>query len=166
MSQAERPVNRRAFLLAALAAPLARAAHAAPRRHHGGADRLAGAIARRYRVERSAVAHVLELCRKHFPSDPLLLVAMVGVESAWRPWRIGSKGEVGLLQVRPDLHGASAAELSDPATNVRVASRVLKPLVERHGVDEAVRRYNGSGSATASYLRRVLRERGRLEAVA
>ena len=100
-----------------------------------------------------------------FAAVALLLAAMVGVESAWRPWRIGSKGEVGLLQVRPNLHGASAAELTDPATNVRVAARLLHSLIERHGPHEAIRRYNGSGHATEGYLRRVLREHGRLAAV-
>jgi soluble lytic murein transglycosylase-like protein len=165
-SRAEHPVNRRTFLLAALAAPLSRAARAAARHHHhhASADRLAERIATRYHVEHSAVAHVLELCRRHLPSDPLLLAAMVGVESAWRPWRIGSKGEVGLLQVRPDLHGSSAAELTDPATNVRVAARLLHSLIERHGLHEAIRRYNGAGHATEGYLRRVLREHGRLAA--
>lgn len=159
-AQNTRHAKRRAFLavLAALSfnpAPAAAApAHAA----------LAGRIARRYRVERSAVERVIELAERHFPADPALVLAIAGVESSWRPWAVGGKGEVGLCQVRPDIHGATATELADPAVNVRVAAKLLRHCLKRSGGDVAgaIARYNGRGDAAAEYAARVLAERDKL----
>lgn len=152
--------KRRAFL-AVLAALSFNAVNSTPARAHSP---LAGRIARRYRVESSAVERVIALAEKHFPADPALLLAIVGVESSWRPWTVGGKGEVGLCQVRPDLHGASATELADPAINVRTAAKVLRHCLKRAGGDVAgaVARYNGKGDAADEYSERVLAERGRL----
>ena len=122
---------------------------------------LAVAIARRYRVEPSAVARVISLAEKHFPADPTLLLAIVGVESSWRPWAVGQAGEVGLCQVRPDLHGASATALADPSVNIRTAGSVLRKCLSRARGDVAgaVARYNGRGAAAEEYAARVLTER-------
>lgn len=121
-------------------------------------------IARRYRVERSAVQRVITLAERHFPVDPALLLAIVGTESSWRPWAVGSRGEVGLCQVRPDLHGASATELADPAVNIRIAAKVLWRSLKRSQGDiaGALAGYNGRGKAAEDYATRVLEERRRL----
>jgi len=152
--------KRRAFL-AMLAALSFNAAHSKPARAHSA---LAARIARRYRVERSAVERVVALAETHLPVDPALLLAIVGVESSWRPWTVGAKGEVGLCQVRPDIHGATATQLTDPAINVRTAAKVLRHCLKRSGGDIAggVARYNGRGEAAEKYAARVLREREKL----
>ena len=131
------------------------------------ASPLAAAIARRYRVEPSAVERVITLAEKHFPADPTLLLAIVGVESSWRPWSVGQAGEVGLCQVRPDLHGASATALADPSVNIRTAGRVLRQCLSRARGDVAgaVARYNGRGAAAEEYAARVLTEREILAAM-
>ena len=125
---------------------------------------LVARIARRYHVEPSAVERVIGLAEKHFPADPLLLLAIIGVESSWRPWAVGTVGEVGLCQVRPEMHGASATELADPAINVRVAARVLRGCLKRSRGDfaGAVARYNGRGEPAELYAARVLGERDQL----
>jgi soluble lytic murein transglycosylase-like protein len=125
-----------------------------------------GRIARRYRVEASAVERVVALAERHFPADPALLLAIVGVESSWRPWAVGAVGEVGLCQVRPNLHGATANELADPTVNIRVAARLLGRCLKRSKGDiaGAVARYNGRGEAAEEYAVRVLEERRRLVA--
>ena len=149
--------KRRVFLAALAALPFASAISAPTT-----ADPyLVARIARRYRVAPSAVERVVALAEKHFPLDPILLLAIVGVESSWRPWTVGSVGEVGLCQVRPDLHGASATELADPSVNIRVAARVLRGCLKRSHGDwaGAVARYNGQGEAAELYAARVLGER-------
>lgn len=152
--------RRRAFLamLAALSFSNTGRAEVRP------GSQFAGRIARRYRVEASAVARVVVLAERHFPADPALLLAIVGVESSWRPWALGAVGEVGLCQVRPDMHGASANELVDPAVNIRVAARLLRRCLKRSQGDiaGAVARYNGRGEAAQEYAVRVLEERKRL----
>lgn len=158
--QNARRAKRRAFLavLAALSFGPARGESSPP---HAA---LAARIARRYRVERSAVERVITLAERHFPVDPALLLAIAGVESSWRPWAVGGKGEVGLCQVRPDIHGASATQLADAGVNIRVAARVLRHCLKRSGGDMAgaVARYNGRGEAAVEYSARVLAERDRL----
>lgn len=136
-------------------------ANSSPSRAHSA---LAARIARRYHVEPSAVERVIALAETHFPVDPALLLAIVGVESSWRPWAVGSKGEVGLCQVRPDIHGATATALADPAVNVRTAAKVLRHCFKRSDGDltGAVARYNGRGEAADDYATRVLKERERL----
>ena len=163
----ERPIlaentanTRRRALLAVLGAalPLGATGAAAP---SIAASPLAVAIARRYRVEPSAVERVIALAEKHFPAEPTLLLAIVGVESSWRPWAVGQAGEVGLCQVRPDMHGASATALADPSVNIRTAGHVLRKCLSRARGDVAgaVARYNGRGAAAEEYAARVLTER-------
>ncbi|HET7364018.1 MAG TPA: lytic transglycosylase domain-containing protein [Burkholderiales bacterium] len=156
--------KRRALLAMLGGLPLGAAASATPSLR---ASPLAVAIARRYRVEPSAVERVIALAEKHFPADPTLLLAIVGVESAWRPWAVGQAGEVGLCQVRPDLHGASATALADPGVNIRTAGRVLRQCLSRArgDVGAAVARYNGRGAPAEEYAARVLTEREILAAM-
>ncbi len=158
--QGSKLAKRRAFL-AVLAALSFSGAQARPARPQSP---LAARIARRYRVERSAVDRVVALAEHHFPVDPALLLAIVGVESSWRPWAVGSKGEVGLCQVRPDIHGATATELAEPAINVRIAAKLLRRCFRRSGGDVAgaVARYNGRGEAAKDYAARVLGERAKV----
>lgn len=133
----------------------------------GVSHKLVASIARRYRVAEAAVERVAGIAARCFPGDPTVLLAVVGVESSWRPWALGSVGEVGLCQVRPDLHGATAAELIDPEANIEAAARVLRGCLARSGGDiaGALRRYNGAGPAAERYALKVLAERRRLLAV-
>lgn len=52
----------------------------------------------------------------HF--DPLLLQAMIQVESNFHETAVGTHGEVGLLQLTPKVVGVSKERLKDPATNL------------------------------------------------
>jgi soluble lytic murein transglycosylase-like protein len=158
--QGSKLAKRRAFL-AVLAALSFSGAHGAPAQAHSP---LAARIARRYHVERSAVDRVAALAERHFPVDPALLLAIVGVESSWRPWAVGSKGEVGLCQVRPDIHGATATQLAEPEINVRIAAKLLRRCLRRSAGDVAgaVARYNGRGEAAKDYATRVLEERAKV----
>src|SRR3954452_19369215 len=149
--------KRRAFLAVLASLPFA-SARSEPARPDAV---LVARIARRYRVEPSAVERVIALAGKYFPADPTLLLAIVGVESSWRPWAVGQAGEVGLCQVRPDLHGASATALADPNVNLRTAGQVLRKCLSRARGDVAgaVARYNRRGAPAEEYAARVLTER-------
>jgi soluble lytic murein transglycosylase-like protein len=154
--------KRRALLAVLASMPFARAnGWSAPSQPD---SELVNGIARRYRVQQSAVESVVALAERYFSVDPVLLLAIVGVESSWRPWAVGNVGEVGLCQVKPDLHGASATELTNPAVNLRVAAKVLRHCLKRSRGDMAgaVARYNGRGEAAEDYAARVLLERERL----
>jgi len=160
-------LKRRAFLGILLAAPALARARPAPTPAPIKDAELAARIARRHRVALPAAEFVVRLANVHFPEDPELLLALIGVESHYNVWCRGTAGEVGLCQIRPGFHGASAADLIDPEANVRTAARILRQNIRAAGsIEGGLRRYNGTGGAAERYAGRVLAERSRLGAAA
>jgi hypothetical protein len=111
--------------------------------------------------------------------DPNLVLAVVGVESAFQPGAVSRKGAQGLMQLMP----ATARELGvtdalDPAQNLDGGTRYLRMLVARYGGDlgKALAAYNaGMGAVkrhggvppyreTHHYIDRVLRRYQRAQA--
>ena len=102
--------------------------------------------------------------------DPLLVRALIQVESNYQPRARSSKGAMGLMQIMP----ATAREYRvrnpyDPKTNIEVGIKRLKDLLDRWGaVDLALAAYNaGEGAVqkfqgippyreTQSYVSRIL----------
>lgn len=101
-----------------------------------------------------------------FPEDPTILVALARVESSLRPFAVGGHGEIGLTQVRPELHGYSPALLIDPRGSLEAGARILRSCIARAGgdVQRGLAFYNGTGPAAARYATRVLAEQRRLAA--
>lgn len=136
--------------------------------------RLSNYLSRRYHV---AVDAVQPLVAEAFASghttgiDPLLLVAVMAVESSFNPIAESAYGAQGLMQVVPRFHmekiGAHGddATLLDPLVNIRVGAQVLKDCVARAGsLQAALQAYAGaSNDAAAQYSSRVMSERSRLQ---
>jgi len=102
--------------------------------------------------------------------DPLLVLAVISVESRFNPIAESVMGAKGLMQIIPKYHPAKLkalggeAALWDPASNIELGAAILQEYVYRTGTLEAgLQFYNGAfGDASAVYSRRVLAERGRL----
>lgn len=134
---------------------------------------LAGFIARRYRVaEAASAAYVSTAYRSGLESsiDPLLVLAVIAVESRYNPVAESSMGAKGLMQVIPRYHeekllahGGERA-LLEPEANIQVGTRILQEYMARAGVLEtALQMYNGAlDEPTARYAGKVLAERERL----
>jgi hypothetical protein len=106
--------------------------------------------------------------------DPSLIVALVTVESSWRPSAVSPDGARGLGQLMPTTASKLGVNPWDPAQNLRGAAAYLRSLVNRfagRGVDTmryAIGAYNAgplalersggpSGtSTTAHYVAKVL----------
>ncbi len=134
--------------------------------------------------ESSLAAHV-DQCSRSYGFDPLLVLAMIQVESSFGPRAISPKGAYGLMQVRPSTARAEVTKLGwewagdhnlfDPAINVRVGIEYLSKLVAKFGsVEKALIAYNhgetavrgwltGGLSLPQAYLRRVQSEYRRLQ---
>ncbi|MFO1363169.1 MAG: transglycosylase SLT domain-containing protein [Burkholderiales bacterium] len=137
---------------------------------------LASFLARRYRV---AAEPVEELVHAAFAAgrltqlDPLLILAVIAIESRFNPIAESDYGARGLMQVVPRfhleklaLHGGSAT-LLEPHTNVLVGAQILDEYIARAGgIEAGLQLYNGALEDPArTYAQRVLAERARLAQV-
>jgi soluble lytic murein transglycosylase-like protein len=103
--------------------------------------------------------------------DPLLVLAVISVESRFNPVAESVMGAKGLMQIIPRFHRDKLRDLGgdeaalDPETNILVGTRILQEYVYRGGTLEAgLQFYNGSSwDETAQYAQRVLAERSRIQ---
>jgi hypothetical protein len=100
--------------------------------------------------------------------DPLLVVAVISIESGFNPRARSSQGAEGLMQVRTFVHeekfrpfgGAAAAW--DPVANIQVGVRILRDhLLREASVEGALKAYVGAAKRRhdGGYGRRVMQER-------
>lgn len=130
-------------------------------------------VSRRYRVSTVALEPVLraaEEAGKHVGIDPLLIVAVMAVESSFNPFAESNMGAQGLMQVIPrfhmdkigDAHGKDA--LFNPELNVRVGTLVLHEGLRRYGSMQSALQYYGGAlkDPEAGYARKVMAMKQRL----
>ena len=151
-----------------------RHASAAPRSDQIGA--LARVLSDRYRVSPEGLRPLLVTAYtegERHAVDPLLVIAVMAVESRFNPIAESAAGAMGLMQVIPRMHvekiaAASGRSVLDPATNIRVGVQVLKEYIERGGsLVAGLQLYNGSaGDGTSAYATKVLGEKRRLQEAA
>ena len=104
--------------------------------------------------------------------DPLLVLAVISVESRFNPAARSGYGATGLMQVVPRFHREKLAEhggdeaLLDPHVNVKVGTQILKEYLRRSGsVAAGLQRYAGWQDAERRYARKVINEKERLRQV-
>jgi hypothetical protein len=135
-------------------------------------------LAKRYRVAGDAAnmlvstayttAHEMKL-------DPLLILAVMAIESGLNPFAESPMGAKGLMQVMAKVHhdkfeehgGAEAA--LNPVANIRVGAQILKDYVKRTGsVEGGLKTYVGAADLEndSGYGAKVIAEYRRLKQVA
>ena len=103
--------------------------------------------------------------------DPLLVLAVISIESRFNPIAESVMGAKGLMQIIPKYHldklrAAGGEEVVfDPESNIQIGARILQEYVHRTGTLEAgLQFYNGAlRDNSAQYAQKVLAERSRLE---
>lgn len=134
-------------------------------------------IADTYRVSDKSLLPALsaaEELAEQMGFDPLLIVAIMAVESSFNARAVSNMGAQGLMQVIPRYHqdkiGTKRGKhaLFDPEFNVRVGVRVLHEGMQRYGsLQRALQYYNGSlKDPNARYTRKVMAVKKRLVTVA
>jgi soluble lytic murein transglycosylase-like protein len=137
---------------------------------------LATHLSRRFQVAVEATGlavHAAYRAAGEVGLDPLLVLAMISIESSFNPAAESSMGAKGLMQIIPrfhlaklEPHGGEEAVL-DPESNIAVGARILQEYVHRLGSLEAgLQKYNGAWrDESAQYAQKVMDERARLERV-
>ncbi|MCB1955899.1 MAG: transglycosylase SLT domain-containing protein [Rhodocyclaceae bacterium] len=134
-------------------------------------------VARRYRVSAVALEPLLaeaETAGAKYGLDPLLLVAMIAIESSFNPFAESQVGAQGLMQVIPRFHqdkigeGAGEDALFDPRLNIRVGAQVLKEGLKRYGTLQSALQYYGGAlqDPAAGYANKVMSMKARLKSAA
>lgn len=133
-------------------------------------------LSRRYYVAAEATARMVGTAyraAREAGLDPLLVLAVISVESRFNPIAESVMGAKGLMQIIPRYHLAKLAPFGgeesvlDPESNIRVGTSILREYVYRTGsLKSGLQFYNGALlDESAQYAQKVLAERERLEAV-
>ncbi|MFN4005859.1 MAG: transglycosylase SLT domain-containing protein [Hylemonella sp.] len=135
-------------------------------------------LSKKYRVApeplSALVAEAYEIGRRT-ELDPLLLLAVMAIESSFNPFAQSPVGAQGLMQVMTRVHGdkyeAFGGKLAafDPVANLRVGALVLQDAIRRAGsVEGGLRYYVGAAHLPddGGYAGKVLAEHARLQQVA
>ena len=152
---------------------------APPARRFGGlpanVDALVSALARKYRVSSEATREMVDAAYVEGGRnglDPLLIIAVIGIESRFNPIAQSDGGALGLMQVIPRYHGdkfdaAAGESMLDPRLNIQVGAAVLREYIRRGGTEEAgLQLYNGAlDDETSAYAHKVLAEKQRLKSL-
>lgn len=107
--------------------------------------------------------------------DPLLILAVMAIESSFNPYAESPMGAQGLMQVMAKLHHEKFQKLGgikaalNPVANIKVGSRILKEYVTRSGsVEGGLKMYVGAAALDndTGYGAKVLAEYQRLKEAA
>lgn len=93
--------------------------------------------------------------------DPLLVLALIEVESSFDPSALSVRGARGLMQLREptmrrelERHGLALEDPHDPVANVRAGVRYFRRLLDAFGREEvALMAYNAGPNRILGYLR-------------
>jgi len=134
-------------------------------------------LARRYRVSSEMATDIVSQAYatgSRTKLDPLLILAVISVESGFNPFAESSMGAKGLMQVIPRFHPEKFQPLGgekaafDPDANIMVGAQILKQYIRRAGdLADALRMYVGASSDEneKGFSVKVMTERDRLQQV-
>ena len=104
-------------------------------------------------LERTPYGEIIARVSQAHGVDPLLVRALIQVESNYRPRAKSHKGAMGLMQLMP----STAREYKvhnpyDPTSNIEAGIKYLKSLIDRYGgVPHALAAYNAGPAAVQKF---------------
>ena len=139
-------------------------------------EALAEFLAKRYKVSQDVTLEFVQIAHAEAARvnlDPLLIMAVIAVESRYNPIAESGVGAKGLMQIIPKFHGDKLAEFGgekavfDPESNIRVGTRILREYLSRTGhLDSALQMYAGAlNDEEDTYTGKVMTEKERLQQV-
>ncbi len=103
-------------------------------------------------LERTPYGEIIARTSEAHGVDPLLVRALIQVESNYRPRARSHKGAMGLMQLMP----STAREYKvrnpyDPKANIEAGIKHLKSLIDKFGVELALAAYNAGPAAVQKF---------------
>lgn len=135
-------------------------------------------LSKRYRVANDAANMLVStayITAHDIKLDPLLILAVMAIESGLNPFAESPVGAQGLMQVMAKVHHAKFQKMGgvqaalNPVANIRVGALILKDYVTRGGsVEAGLKTYVGAAAfdSDAGYGSKVMAEYRRLKQVA
>nr|WP_229414313.1 transglycosylase SLT domain-containing protein [Massilia arenosa] len=135
-------------------------------------------LSRRYRVAGDATDMLVStayLTAREIKLDPLLILAVMAIESGLNPFAESPMGAQGLMQVMSKVHNDKFKDMGgvqaalNPVANIRVGALILKDYVTRGGsVEAGLKTYVGAAAfeTDSGYGFKVLSEYNKLKLVA
>jgi len=135
-------------------------------------------LSKRYRVAGDAANMLVStayITAHEVKLDPLLILAVMAIESGLNPFAESAMGAKGLMQVMAKVHHDKFAQVGgqqaalNPVANIRVGALILKDYVKRTGsVEGGLKTYVGAADmeSDSGYGSKVLAEYRRLKQVA
>ena len=135
---------------------------------------LAVYLSRRYKVALDATEQLVGAAHEagsRLGMDPLVILAVMAVESRFNPIAESVMGAKGLMQVIPKFHQDKLEEhggeesVLDPMTNILVGTRILKDAMRRGGgLMPGLQLYAGAfGDDGQQYAQKVMAEKERMQ---
>jgi hypothetical protein len=135
---------------------------------------LAEFLSKRYKVSKDVTLDLVGIAHAaghQLGLDPLLIMAMIAVESRYNPIAESVAGAKGLMQIIPKYHAdkldgfGGEKAVFDPATNILVGAQILKEYLGRTGnLSMALQMYAGAlNDQEDVYTNRVMGEKQRLQ---
>ena len=133
-------------------------------------------VARRYQVSQEVTLQLVgtahTVARQH-QLDPLLILAIIAVESRYNPIAESVMGAKGLMQIIPHFHldklqhWGGAKAVFEPEANIAVGAKIIKEYLGRtRDITAALQMYAGAADdADSIYAKRVFGEQQRLKQV-
>jgi soluble lytic murein transglycosylase-like protein len=136
-------------------------------------QRLGRYVAQRYRISAAVATDIVAKAHavgRRLEVDPLLILAIISVESRFNPIAESDQGAKGLMQVIPRFHAEKLLSVGgeemmfELEPNITVGARILKEYMHATGdLFDALQRYVGASSDDDAndYSAKVTRERER-----
>lgn len=150
--------------------------HVHPAAERSAHRALAEFLARKYRVSQEMMVKLVATAYDaghRLDLDPVLIIAMMAIESRFNPFAESHAGAKGLMQVIPKYHADklpasdSGKTVFDPKVNIVAGAKILKEYIGRTGnLTDALQMYAGAADdAHDRYATKVIGEKRRLQKV-